>query len=277
MTRTNKIVNLAAFTFLATAALAGCQRDDSSTNERLDKLLAKVEDLEKKVDRAASARGAAAPGANAPQPRRPDPTAVYSVPIDGDPIVGKATAKVTIVEAYEYACPFCRKVNPTIDELMKQYGDDLRVAYKQYVVHPQVATTPALAVCAAHKQDKFHDLSNAIWEKSWPEGRMGDLSEATIVGYAKDLGLNLDKFKADMASEECKKSIAEDQATLAKVGVRGTPAFFINGRFISGAQPIENFKTVIDEEMKKADAAVKAGKKAEEYYSSIVAAGKKSL
>jgi protein-disulfide isomerase len=275
MTRTQKTLSITGFAFLLTAALAGCQRDDSATNEKLDKLLAKVEDLEKKVDRVGSARPM--PGAQAPQPGRPDPTAVYSVPIDGNPVVGKPTAKVTIVEAYEYACPFCRRVNPTIDELKKQYGDDLRVAYKQYVVHPQVATTPALAVCAAHKQGKFHDLSNMIWEKSWPDGRMGDLSENTIMGYAKDLGLNLEKFKADLGGEECKKTIADDQAALARVGVRGTPAFFINGRFLSGAQPIENFKAIIDEEMKKADAAIKAGKKPEEYYSSIVASGKKSL
>src|SRR5688572_2166071 len=84
------------------AALAGgCQKEDPATKERLDKILAKLDDLEKKVDRVGTGRGgAAAPG---PQPGRPDPTAVYSVPVDGNPAKGPATAKVTIVEAAEFA------------------------------------------------------------------------------------------------------------------------------------------------------------------------------
>ena len=79
---------------------AGCQKEDAATKERLDKILAKLDDLEKKVDKAAAGRGAAAPG---PQPGRPDPTTVYSVPIEGNPFEGPANAKVTIVEAAEFA------------------------------------------------------------------------------------------------------------------------------------------------------------------------------
>jgi predicted DsbA family dithiol-disulfide isomerase len=149
--------------------------------------------------------------------------------------------------------------------------------FKHYVVHPQVATTPALATCAAQKQGKFHEYEDLVWAKSWEGGRMGDLSEATMLKYAEEVKLNVEKFKADMASAECKTQIENDQKALAAVGVRGTPAFFINGRFLSGAQPADRFKAVIDEEMKKADEAIKAGKKADEYYSSIVAGGKKSL
>jgi predicted DsbA family dithiol-disulfide isomerase len=168
-------------------------------------------------------------------------------------------------------------VRPTIAELQKQYGDDLRIVHKQYVVHPQVATTPALATCAAQNQGKYTEFEELIWAKSWENGRMGDLSEAAMQKYAQELGLNAEKFKADMAGSECKTKIESDQKVLAQVGVRGTPAFFINGRFLSGAQPIDRFKALVDEEMKKADEAIKAGKKADEYYSSIVQSGKKSL
>ena len=95
--------------------------------------------------------------------------------------------------------------------------------------------------------------------------------------YAKELGLNMERYKADTQGGACKSLIAKDQQQLAAVGTRGTPAFYINGRFLSGAQPIERFQEVIDDELKKANEALKAGKKAEEYYSSIVSSGKKSL
>jgi predicted DsbA family dithiol-disulfide isomerase len=87
----------------------------------------------------------------------------------------------------------------------------------------------------------------------------------------------MEKYKADTQGDACKSLIAKDQQQLAAVGTRGTPAFYINGRVLSGAQPIERFKEVIDDELKKANEALKAGKKAEEYYSSIVSSGKKSL
>jgi predicted DsbA family dithiol-disulfide isomerase len=95
---------------------------------------------------------------------------------------------------------------------------------------------------------------------------------------AKGLQLNVDKFKTDMGGDKCKNDVNGTMAFLSKMGVHGTPAFFINGRYISGAQPIENFKSVIDEEIKKADAAIAAGTKAEDYYkTAIVEKGKKSL
>jgi predicted DsbA family dithiol-disulfide isomerase len=144
-------------------------------------------------------------------------------------------------------------------------------------VHPQTATVPALATCAAQRQGKFHEYEDLVWSKSWEGGRMGDLSEAAMLKYAEEIKLNMDKFKADMNGSECKQLIENDQKQLAAVGVRGTPAFFINGRFLSGAQPADRFKAVIDEELKKANDAIKGGAKADDYYSSIVKSGKKSL
>jgi protein-disulfide isomerase len=267
------------FVCAALLAAAACQVDNKDAKQKLDDILVKLDQLDKKLDKVGGGRAVAGaqqqpPG---PQPGRPDPTTVYSVPIDGDPVKGPVNAKVTIVEAAEFACPFCQRVTSTMDELLKQYPNDVRLVWKHYVVHPQVATTAALATCAAQKQGKFFEMKNKIFTDGWPEGRMGDIGEATMTKFAQDLGLNMDKFKAAMASEECKQDIANDQKVLTQVGVRGTPAFFINGRFISGAVPIERFKAIIDEEMKKADDALKGGQKADEYYTSIVAKGKKSL
>jgi hypothetical protein len=90
---------LAGATLLALTV--GCQKEDPATKDRLDKILAKLDDLEKKIDKVGTGRGAAAP--SGPQPGRPDPMATYSVPIDGNPTMGPANAKVTIVEAAEFA------------------------------------------------------------------------------------------------------------------------------------------------------------------------------
>ena len=149
------------------------------------------------------------------------------------------------------------------------------------MVHPDTATIPALAVCAAQKQHKFEPMEKMIWEKGWREAggfpRPDNLSRETMEGFAKELKLDTAKFKADLDSEGCKQQLEGNKALLQRLGVRGTPGFFINGRYIAGAQAIDRFKLLIDEEIKKADDALKSGAKLQDYYASIVASGKKSI
>lgn len=146
---------------------------------------------------------------------------------------------------------------------------------KHFVVHPDTATLPALAVCAAHKQGKYEKMEKAVWEKGYRNNR--NFSQENLEGIAKEVGLNVQKLKDDMKGE-CNKTIQQDQQQLASVGVQGTPAFYINGRYLSGAQPIENFKKIVDEELAKANDAVKKGVKPENYYAEVVMKqGKKSL
>jgi len=171
-----------------------------------------------------------------------------------------------------------------LEQLHKDYGQDLKIVYKQFVVHPDTATIPALAVCAAQKQNKFQQMESLIWEKGWttegspfPRLEPEKLKQPAIESFAKELKLNVPKFKADLDSEACKQQLADNKALLQKLGVRGTPGFFVNGRYLVGAQPIEKFKTVIDEEVKKADEALKNGAKLQDYYATIVANGKKSI
>jgi protein-disulfide isomerase len=168
------------------------------------------------------------------------------------------------------------KVGPTLDQLLKDYPKDIKIVYKHFVVHPQLATIPALASCAADKQGKFYEMYNLIWEKGFNAGR--NLSQENMEKLAGEAGLKLDKFKADMEGD-CKKTIREDQQQMASVGVGGTPAFFVNGRFLSGARPIEQFKALIDEELKKANERIgKEGTTAANYYQKwIMEKGKKSL
>jgi len=160
--------------------------------------------------------------------------------------------------------------------LAKAYPKDLKIVYKHFVVHPQQATIPALAACAADKQGKFHQMYEAIWEKGFNAGR--NLSQENMDKLAQEVGLNVQKYKADMDGE-CKNIIRQDQQQLASVGVGGTPAFFVNGRFLSGARPPEQFKALIDEELKKANERVgKEGTTAANYYQKwVMEKGKKTL
>jgi protein-disulfide isomerase len=270
----NKLVLLAV---LCTAA---CQPDTRNIERKLDEMSKDLKDLKTQV-----ARGGA--GAAVPRPPRaePDVAKTYAVSIDGDPIDGPADAKVTIVKAYDYACPYCDRVRETMDELRKKYGNDMRIAYKQLVVHPQQATAGALAVCAANKQGKFLPMDTLLWDKSYKsrkfdvdatgaDGKPQRCWEAAegcpiVLGYAQELGLNADKFKADMKGE-CFAQMQKDQKDLQVLGVSATPAFFINGRYLSGAQPIDRFVALIDEELKKANEKIAAGTPAASYYQQAV-------
>jgi protein-disulfide isomerase len=215
----------------------------------------------------------------APMPARPsgpDPVAVYAVPLDDSPFEGPAEAKITIVEAYEFACPFCERTRATMAEIRSHYGKDVRIVYRQFLVHPQVATIPAQAACAAHVQGKFVAMKDAIWEKGFKANR--DLGEENMRRLARSLGLNMRRFEADMGGR-CVSRVQEDHAAMARVGVRGTPAFFINGRYLSGAQPFENFRTLIDQELARANEIIRTqGVSPREYYDSqVLGKGRKEL
>jgi protein-disulfide isomerase len=198
------------------------------------------------------------------RPPGPDPAVVYAVPVDDSPFEGPPDARVTIVEAYDFACPFCERSRATMAEIRRHYGNDVRIVYRQFIVHPSAATIPARAACAAHRQGKFTAMQEAIWEKGFKANR--DLGEENMLRQARALGLKMRKFEADMRGP-CVARVQEDHAAMAGFGVSGTPTFFINGRFLSGSQPFENFRRLIDEELAKASEIIRTqGMKPGEYY-----------
>ena len=208
------------------------------------------------------------------RPRGLDPALVYAVPVDDSPVEGPADAKVTIVKAYEFACPFSERARATMAEVRRHYGKDVRIVYKQYVVHPAAATIPAQAACAAHIQGKHTEMKEAIWEKGFQANR--DLGEKNMLGQARALGLNMKRFEADMRGP-CVKRVEEEQQSLRQLGVSGTPTFFVNGRYVGGSQPFQNFKALIDEELAKANEIIRTqGVQPREYYDTqIMANGRK--
>jgi len=152
---------------------------------------------------------------------------------------------------------------------MKEYDGKLRVVYLNFVVHPQVVQTAHLYGCAAAMQGKFAEYKNAFWEKGFDAyaasgGRdKSTMGEDNILKFSGELGLNIDKLKADAHSDACTKRLADDQNLLGKFQVHGTPGFFINGKFIGGGIPKEAFKQIIDEKLAIAE---KSGVSGAEYY-----------
>lgn len=165
-----------------------------------------------------------------------------------NPVLGPATAPVTIVEFSDFECPFCHKVQATVDQLRQRYGARIRWVYKHYPLdfHPK-APPAAHASYAAHKQGKFWEFAKQVW------ARQQYLSDDLYLDVAKNLKLDIAKFNADRNSAAAKKIVADDMADGTKVGVRGTPFFLINGTALSGAQPIEAFTQAIEAELAKTE------------------------
>ncbi|MEZ4400354.1 MAG: thioredoxin domain-containing protein [Kofleriaceae bacterium] len=218
--------------------------------------------LERQLDVVAQGVRPPPPPQVPPARRGPDLALTYAVPVGDAPVRGKPTALVTIIRAGEYACPYCERVRDTLTEVSRLYGDKVRIVYKTFVVHPQVATYPAQAACAANRQGKFWQLDRLLWDEAYANRKF---DPASIDALAAKAGLDPTRYQLDVAGP-CVRIVADEMAELSKFAVTGTPAFFINGRFLSGAQPIEAFKALIDEELAKAQAAVKRGVKPAKYY-----------
>ena len=174
----------------------------------------------------------------------PDPSKRYSVEVGSAPIRGGKDAKLTIVEFSDFQCPFCGRVNPTLAQINQTYGDKVRVAFKHLPlrIHPDAPAAHAAAE-AAHRQGKFWEMHDKIF------ANQRELKPEKFRDYAKEIGIDLVKFEQDVVSPDVKKRIDADSQEAEKLGVSGTPAFFINGRQLTGAQPFDAFKRVIDEEL----------------------------
>jgi protein-disulfide isomerase len=210
---------------------------------------------------------APAPGAARPTGAAPSgDTSVMKVNIGESPVKGPANALVTLVEFSDFQCPFCSRGNTTVEAIEKEFEGKIRVVMKQHPLdfHPR-AKPAALAALAAGEQGKYWDMHHKIF------ANQQSLEDSTFEGYAKELGLNLEKWKADMQLPKFAAQIDRETGEAMAVGASGTPAFFINGRKLSGAQPIEQFRSLVNEELGKAEALVKGGTPADQVYAKIMA------
>jgi protein-disulfide isomerase len=233
----------------------------------------------------ASAQPHGNPCGGKPMPTRPqlDAAKTYAIVVDPmDATDGSADAKVTMVDTYDYACPYCDKARVTMDYLKAKYGKDLRIVYKPFVVHMNNAMPYALAACAANKQHKFAELDAVLWGNYY-KGRKYDLGRcwetkdgcANSDAAAKTAGLDPVAFSVDLKA--CEAYVKHSMGDMQAFFVDAIPTFFINGRVLTGAQPQESFENLIDEELGKATTRIKGGAKPASYYQTwIVGKGEKA-
>lgn len=185
-------------------------------------------------------------GARPPAPPPPLPSAAEAKQITLEgwmPAEGPANAPITIVSFCEYMCPFCKKVQPTLRMVREKFGDKVRIVYRNLIIHGEKAEIPALAALAAHRQGKFQAMHAVMFE------HQGELSQGRgrIEELAQQAGLDLARFRADMDSPEVRAQLEADKAEGARIGARGTPSTFVNGRYMRGARPPSHFGKWLDE------------------------------
>lgn len=171
---------------------------------------------------------------------------VVQVSDGGRPARGPAKAPVTIIEFSDYECPYCKRASSTVAEVLKHYGDKVRFVHRDFPLSfHQHARLAAEAAACAHAQGKFWEYHDRLWKAD-------DLTEPKLKELAKAVGLDSAKFDECLAKKPHAADIDRDIADAQAAGVSGTPAFFINGRMLSGAQPFESFKQMIDDELARA-------------------------
>jgi protein-disulfide isomerase len=182
-----------------------------------------------------------------------DANQLYALPIDAsDPSVGPADAPVTLVEAFEFLCPYCSMLEPTLDRLRAEYPKTLRVVSKYLVIHGEPAIPAGLAACAAQRQGRYDRYKKVAWSAIWPGEGTADRSQATaeaVLGHAKAAGLDLKRYQADVAPDgPCQAWMASTANVLEKFGFGGTPTIMLNGRLVD-QRDYEGLKAAIEAEM----------------------------
>jgi protein-disulfide isomerase len=225
---------------LLTACQSGTSKEDIVELKKQQRLiLAKLGDLEKKLDKAPAAR---------PPRGRPGPDAskVYDLPVANSSVRGAQDAPVTIVEFSDYQCPFCARSEPIINDVLKEYPGKVRFVYKHLPlvsIHPNAMGASQAAV-AAGRQGRFWEMHDLLF------ANQRTLQADKLKEYAQQLELDLDRFEADMASAEVKAVIQDDMNLSKKAGVRGTPTIFVNGKLVE-QRSLDGFKRMIDPLLEK--------------------------
>ncbi|MEW5854180.1 MAG: thioredoxin domain-containing protein [Myxococcota bacterium] len=178
---------------------------------------------------------------------------------------GPTDAKITIVEYSEFQCPFCARVGPTVKQIMQTWPKDVKFCFRHNPLpFHKDAPLASEAALAAADQGKFWEMHDKLFENQ------KGLQRADLEKYAQELGLDMNKFKASLDNNAHKAQIDADMASAAKFGARGTPAFFINGTPLSGAQPFDNFKAAIEKEIALADDLMKKGTPLAKLYEEVL-------
>lgn len=164
----------------------------------------------------------------------------------GNPAMGPASAPVEVVEFVDYECPYCTKNRDTLRKLQQTYGNAVRVVSRDFPLpfHPNAAKAAEAAACA-NEQGRFWEYRDRLFETQ-------KLSPADVERHARDLRLDAAAFATCLASGRYVDEWRKDRSDGERYGIRGTPAYFINGRLVAGAQPFESLSQIVDEEIEVA-------------------------
>jgi protein-disulfide isomerase len=191
-----------------------------------------------------------------------DPKTVYKVPRGGAPSEGPADAPITIVDWSDYACGYCNRVQDTLDRLARLYPGQIRWVHRTLPLDDE-NTIAAEAAFAAAAQGRFRPMHARLYALH------GRVDRADVELLARELGLDMIRFRADLDTRAARSRLAADIADAQQLGISGTPTFFVNGRPVHGNQPLKVFADVVDEELARA-AVLGPG----DHYDALVAGGK---
>ena len=212
-----------------------------------------------------------APKADVGPPDEHDPSLTYGVATDDRPSLGPSDALVTVVTFSDFQCPYCSKLAATVHQLVERH-DDVRVVFRNLPLdmHPR-ARECAKAALAAGRQGKYWEMHDAMFAA---QKQLGSIAFADL---AAKIGLDDTQFALDMADAALDELIAQDEGVAKQFRVRGTPAAFVNGRFLGGAQPLDAYELVIEQERARAQALVAAGTPREQVYAKLMETAQTSV
>jgi protein-disulfide isomerase len=170
------------------------------------------------------------------------------------PSLGSPTAKVVMTEYSDFQCPFCGKyARETLPLRIEKYVDTglVRIEWQDFTAFGAESVRAARAAQAAHEQGSFWEYHHLLFAEQMPMNS-GALNDERLIGFARHLGLDVERFTQDLQGSELAARVEASLEQGARLGVRGTPAFFINGRLLAGAQPLATFEQVIDEALRQA-------------------------
>jgi len=166
------------------------------------------------------------------------------ISVDDDPSIGPDDAPITIVQFAEFQCPYCGRAKEVVDQVMKKYEGKIRMVYRDFPLsfHDRAVPAAVAANCAG-AQDNYWGMFDALM------GNQRALTEADLTRYATEIGLDLEQWNVCRKDPAQEAEVQKDFEDGSKAGVQGTPAFFINGIFLNGAVPLEQFTAIIDAEL----------------------------
>lgn len=178
------------------------------------------------------------------KPKRP----TFNVLVGNSPFKGDRDAKVTIVEFSDFQCPFCSKGATLLQDIEKKYGKKVKIVFKHYPLpfHAQAKIAAEASICAREQNEKsFWKLHDVMFQDQ------SKLDRDSLISSAKKIGLKEKEFTECLDSKKFASQVETDMSEGQELGIKSTPTFFVNGQLIAGAQGMDVFSEIIDEELKK--------------------------